>query len=297
MGSSVIAEVPRPSGIVCHDAGGANQILAMLRVEDSDGVMAYMEGPAKAMWEKSFPNRRLSNNVSELLANARTLITGTGWASNLEYSARRDARARGIYSIAVLDHWTNYLERFVREGDTVLPDEMWVVDEYASEIAGRVFPVTKIRQVPDLYAEEQVGMILPLSSDTPNELVYLLEPIRSDWKRGEEGEFQALRYFFEQLPQLGLPGNTVIRLRSHPSDSLGKYDRFLTSKGPPRVVMDNGNLAEALSRARWVVGCQTYAMTLALKAGRTVYCSLPPWAPACKLPHRGLIHIKDMSGT
>ena len=60
------------------------------------------------------------------------------------------------------------------------------------------------------------------------------------------------------------------------------------------MFIDKGSLSDALSRAKWVAGCQTYAMTLALKAGRIVFGTLPPWAPVCVLPHEGIIHLKDM---
>jgi hypothetical protein len=294
MGNSVLAEFHAPCAIACHDAGGANQILAMLNGACLDSVAAYMEGPARILWEKAFPEGRV-NDLSELFVNARTLITGTGWASDLEHLARKEAKARGIHSIAVLDHWTNYAERFARNGETVLPDELWVVDEYAWRLARGQFPSVIIKQMPDRYAEAEVRKIRSVQADAGNELVYLLEPIRSDWGRAELGEYQALRYFFKRLPRLRLPADTLIRLRPHPSDSPGKYDSFLEVAGPYEIVIDSGDLAKILSRSRWVVGCQTYAMVLALKAGKTVYCSLPPWAPACKLPHSGLVHIKDMA--
>ncbi|MDT9547576.1 MAG: hypothetical protein RI826_09610 [Chlorobium phaeovibrioides] len=294
MESFEIPKLSSPIGVVGHDTGGTNQILAILRHINDYSVLAYMEGPAKILWDAAFPCNCVVNNLSELLAKTSTLITGTGWGSNLEHVARIDAKKKGIYSIAVLDHWTNYEERFIRFGETVLPDELWVVDKYALKLAYNIFPSLKITLIPDFYADQQVKMIAPKA--TANELLYLLEPIRSDWGQDEPGEFQALRYFFERLPQLSLPAETVIRLRPHPSDSPGKYDLFLGEFYRQTILLDTDNLAHSLSRARWVVGCQTYAMTLALKINRTVYCSLPPWAPACKLPHDGLIHIKEFVG-
>jgi len=294
MENLVLAELPGPCAIACHDAGGANQILAMLNGACMDGIVAYMEGPARILWDKTFPVGRVKN-LSELWVSARTLVTGTGWASELEHLARKKAKARGIYSIAVLDHWTNYAERFARNGETVLPDELWVVDEYAWRLARDLFPSVTIKQVSDRYAEVEVCKIRAVQADAQNELVYLLEPIRSNWGRSEAGEYQALRYFLKSLPLLELPADTLIRLYPHPSDPPGKYDFFLGGVGPHEIVIDTGDLAETLSRCRWVVGCQTYAMTLALKTDKTVYCSLPPWAPACKLPHAGLVHIKDMA--
>ena len=285
----------KPVGIVCHDAGGANQIIAMLRGESLEQVVVYVEGPARSLWSLAFPQHPLTNSLEALLSRVSCMITGTGWASSLEHDARKGARRRGIHSIAVLDHWTNYTERFVRGQETVFPDELWVVDQYAEQLARRLFPGTAVRRQKDHYAEQQLEGIAPISVGTPNELLYLLEPARSDWGKHQPGEFQALAFFLSCVPKLGLPENTLIRLRPHPSDPVGKYDAFLGEAKGIHVTLDVGSLAEAISRSRWVAGCQTYAMTLALKAGRVVYGSLPAWAPPCALPHEDIIDLKGMT--
>jgi hypothetical protein len=284
-------EISSPLGVVCHDAGGTNQILAMLRKSGFREVCGYFEGPARELWRKVGAPCELVEDLPQLFSRVHTLITSTGWGSRLEHDARYEAQRRGIRSIAVLDHWVNYHERFVREGILVLPNEIWVVDKYALEIARQTFPGLPIVLKPDRYAEQEVERITPLCRVTCNELCYLLEPARSNWGRDEAGEFQALRYFLDRLPHLQLSVDTKICLKPHPSDASAKYDAFLGEWHGYRVVLDGGDLAGSLSRARWVAGCQTYALTLALRTGRTVYCSLPPWAPLCQLPHSGLIHL------
>lgn len=284
-------EITLPLGVVCHDAGGANQVLAMLGNSGFREVYGYFEGPARELCVKEGTPCELAEDLHQVLGRVRTLMTGTGWGSRLEHDARYEAKQRGIRTIAVLDHWVNYRQRFVREGYLVLPDEIWVVDKYALKIARQTFPELPIVLKPDFYAEQQVKCVMPLCQVSGNELSYLLEPARSNWGRDEAGEFQALRYFLDRLPQLKLPMDTKISLKPHPSDASGKYDAFLGEWHGYAVVLDGGDLTASLSRARWVAGCQTYALTLAMQAGRAVYCSLPPWAPPCQLPHSGLIHL------
>ena len=60
------------------------------------------------------------------------VITGTGWSSDLEHQARKLAFSRNIPSVAVLDHWVNYRERFKRNGTSQLPGELWVSDAEAA---------------------------------------------------------------------------------------------------------------------------------------------------------------------
>ncbi len=282
----------KPFGVVCHDAGGTNQIVAILQKFGWKPAWAAMVGPAASIWSESFPHFPLESDVF-WLNQAHAVIVGTSCRGQLEYDAIFKARQLGCYSIAVLDHWVNYTERFTRDHKVLLPDEIWVVDDYAEAKAKQLFPEVLVMRLGDYYSEREIGQIAPISVETPNILLYLLEPTRSDWGKGVPGEFQALTFFLEQLPNLGVPKGTEVHLRSHPSESFGKYVGYLNEFGdfPVRITADP--LVQALSNCRWAAGCQTYAMTIALRAGRVVFGSLPPWAPQCALPHRGIVQLRD----
>lgn len=283
-----------PVGLVCHDAGGANQIKAMIDNKFLNPQTVFFQGPADRLFQNCNINLLRSKNLSDMFDTVSTLITGTGWASDLEHQARLQAKTRNIQSIAVLDHWTNYQERFIRYGELILPDEIWVVDEHAYAKAKMEFPKTKLKQVPDFYSQQQINQIRSLPSKSSLELLYLLEPIRSDWGRGVPGEFQALDFLIEKLPQLGIPLGTRIRLKPHPSDPIGKYDAFLGLKNGYSITLDTDDLAHSIAGAKWVAGCNTFALTLALAAEKKVFCSLPPWAPPCVLPQEGIVHLNKI---
>ena len=283
-----------PFGICCHDAGGAAQVASMIR---SMGLMpewAILEGPAISVFE------RICGTIPPLIetqtmSGVRTLLTGTGWASSLEHTARQEALKKGIYCVAVLDHWVNYGKRFERDGKVVLPDEIWVVDQFAEELANATFSDVKVYLKPDCYAEFEIPKISPIQASTPNTLLYLLEPVRSKWGREVDGEFQALEYFFQRIGFLGLPEDLQVSLRLHPSESGKKYDWIRKQVKGIEVESCEKALSESIGGARWVAGVQTYAMTLALKAGRRVFSSLPPWGPDKVLPHSGIEYLREIS--
>ena len=292
----MIIDLPAPVAVVCHDAGAANQIVSWLRADDDlNRIRPYMAGPAQKIWREAFAGQALMSSMPEALSGAASLLSGTGWASDLEHEARCAAHRSGMRSAAMVDHWVNYEGRFVRGRSKRLPDEIWVVDDYAFSIAARTFSGCEVRLKEDAYARQMVAGVRPLAEVRGNRLLYLLEPMRNDWGRQEPGEFQALDYLLARLPELELPKDTVITLRPHPSDPPGKYERYTQGLHAHRVELDQGSLADTLSGARWVAGCESFALTLALRAGRTVFCSLPPWAPACRLPHADLIKIADLN--
>lgn len=288
----MVPDFPLRTAVVCHDAGAANIVIASLLETGRDNWQAYMQGPAEKLWKAFSPGVVLCDSLDKALDGSELLVTGTGWASDIEHDARRAAQSLGVKSVAVIDHWVNYAERFVRHGERVWPDEFWVTDEYALEIALRTFPGKSVLQVPNYYVEKQLRDIARVEKTGEPELLYVLEPMRADWGRRIPGEFQALDYFIGRLPELGLPAETVINLRPHPSDPQGKYNHWIGLHSEMKIKLDTSlSIAESLGRATWVAGCESFALVLALMADRKVYCTLPPWAPLCRLPHRGLIQL------
>lgn len=291
-------QLPADAAVVCHDAGAANVIIAGLRRYTLPGLRLCMQGPAATAWQLSSGKPSSCVSLEETLEGASMLLSGTGWASDLEHRARELARRRGVHSVALLDHWVNYPQRFVRDGTVVMPDEIWVSDEDALRLAHQCFDGTPLRLVENWYFQEQVAQLAPPMINAPPELLYLAEPVRSDWGRDKPGEFQALDYFADRLSFLGLPANLRIRLRPHPSDPASKYDSWISTHPELTIELDqSSSMAEALTGARWVAGCESYGLVLALAAGRIVYSTLPPWAPACRLPQAGLIRLAALERT
>ena len=288
--------MPQPIAVVCHDAGAANIILAAMRADTTDRYLPVMQGPAEKLWQVAGRQGGSLMPLDAALAQAGSVLSGTGWASCLEHDARREARRMGLPTAAVIDHWVNYAARFERDGEVILPDEFWVTDIEALRIASSTFEGARIRLMPNLYLQEQVRQIGQPSPLHAGNILYVLEPIRAKWSGGDQpGEFEALDYFIARLEHFGQPKSLRIRLRPHPSDAQGKYDAWLARQSGLNVALDDaGSLAQAIGQSEWVAGCETMALVVALAAGRKVVCTLPPEAPPCRLPHSGLLHLRRL---
>lgn len=296
---------PGRCGIVAHDAGAANQILHWIVAGDlSDiDIALSLHGPAKVIADRLGLLSAMANieDPEALIQNVDWIISGTGWATEIEKYAMSSARQRGIPVLAVLDHWVNYRPRFNYLADG-LPDvdELWVVDEEAQVLAAAEFPGSTVRTMPGRYLQAQVEDIsLP---ETSGKVLFLMEPVREQWGAAQpdktvsckSGEFLAFDFFLGALQTSGVEVSEIV-IRPHPSDPPGKYD-FLANAGDSNIkVRADDSLAQAISVATFVVGLNSYAMVVALAAGRKVYCALPPEAPACVLPHAGITDLRQES--
>jgi len=280
-----------PFAVVCHDAGAANLILPWIAADRSVRLLPAMAGPAESLWRARFP-AIATLPVREAVSQASAVLTGTGWASDLEHLARRMARSLRLPTVAVIDHWVNYRERFRRDGEEVLPDEIWVTDDHALAIAREEFGGIPVRLKPNLYLEEQLASAPPLD-EADQDVLFVGEPVRADWGRGTSGEVQAFDHFMTHRTELGIPPRASIRVRRHPADPPEKYVALIGRH--PGVRLDRSrDFASALAGVRWVVGLESYALVVALRAGRIAISALPPWAPPCRLPHREIIRLTTL---
>lgn len=296
----------RPA-IVAHDAGAAQHLLAWM----ASGHLPYSEqrlclaGPAAQLYQQQWGTAAPSHSIEQVLHQASVLVSGSGWASDLEHQARVWARQQGIASIAVLDHWVNYAQRFYARRDlqtqVCWPDYIWVVDDYAQALAQQHCPGIDVQLQPNQFLAQQCQQIAQYAAqDTPakpgcSTVLFVMEPIRQRWGKSDEpGEFQALAFLLQHLRHLPLQPSVRIVIKPHPSDPAGKYQRWQCQQPNLRIDVDeHSRLAQLIAWADTVVGCHTYAMVVALAAGKYVVSALPPQAPSSCLPHTAIHHLRD----
>lgn len=289
---------PAETAVVMHDAGAANLILGWIDAGLIPNTRVFAAGPAARLWHDTV-RPALAQSPDAALDGAAALVSGTGWQSDIEHQARKRAADAAIPSFAVLDHWVNYHDRFTRQGETLLPDELIVADMDALELARVQFPGISVHQLPNLYLENTLAEIAAAErrlDHEPHGLLLVLEPARDDWGRRQDGCFQALDHLISNWDRIGLPADLPLRLRPHPSDPEGHYDRWMADNADLHPTLSRGTgLASDLAAASHVAGLNSFALTIALAAGRTTLSILPPWAPPCVLPHKGIQHLRNIS--
>ena len=115
--------------VVSHDAGGA-EILSSYVKREKPNVVFALAGPAERIFKRKLGQIENKPLIDAINA-ADVLLCGTSLPSAHERNAIRIAKEMKLHSIAFLDHWINYPDRFKEGAKLLLPDEIWTVDERA----------------------------------------------------------------------------------------------------------------------------------------------------------------------
>ncbi len=287
-------------GVVAHDAGGAEIISSHIRRQGLECVYA-LEGAAQAVFARKLGDIARVE-LGQLVASCDWLLCGTSFLSDLEWRAIGLARQAGKRSVAMLDHWVNYRQRFLRHGSWHFPDEVWVGDALAARLAEQHLPETKTSLVPNAYFEDIRQQLAAIAAPVRRaaagiSVLYVCEPLREDglalyndplyWGYSEE---DALRCFLSNIGRLGERIDRVV-VRAHPQESPDKYRWAVDEFDLPIVTGENRTLLEQIVASDVVAGCATMAMVVALLAGKRVVSCIPPGGKTIRLPHP---EIEDM---
>lgn len=286
--------------LVAHDAGVA-QILSSW-VNHNMGQYDFrfsLQGPAVEIFESKL-GKIESRTLEELLNVSGDLIVGTSWQNNSGLRALQEFRSRGMSKrIAILDHWVNYRSRFLLRGNIILPDEIWVLDEYAFLLASSEFQEVPIKRIENYYLNEILLDVLskkksaPRGPNAPINLLFLGENLSGNpFNYGNLGydELVSFDYFLKKIDYFGSKHEIVLTIRPHPTESENKYVDMLNMrvKGCFRYKISHQSLTEDLAESDYVIGISSYALFVSASAGIRTFCAIPSLSTSCPVPHKSI---------
>lgn len=261
---------------VCsYDAGGGN-VLAHLIHGLGLKPTFIIDGPSLGVYTGLFPDL-LSLNSKTLKSETDLLISSTGWQSVHEFKIMKTALLSGIPVIAVLDHWVNYVERFERFGETIMPTYFLAFDDASEDKIVNEFQDANVLRAQNVYLArilQEIKNLERLNTSNFYDFVFIGEPLLQVNKSQSWTEFDAIQLFFETLRFLGL-SNSRIAIKPHPSENSLKYSQCIPDDFNNVSLESNTELAGLLAKSRTVVGCHSMALYIGELSGKKVYTALP----------------------
>lgn len=282
--------------VVACDGGGAEIVSAYVKeYKDKYNFICYAYGPAKIIFKrkKIFFRSSLEDviSINKIIAknkNVNLVIAGTSGSSMVEINFIKIAKEYNIKTVSYLDHWVNYKERFSYPKNgwkNCLPDEIWVGDALAFNLAKKIFPDVKIKFVENQYFKQMVFDYKKLkkSNQSKTTILFISEPVNggnvnfniklSD-KYSLINECDVLNRLILSLLKNRKYNKLIIRL--HPSDDKNKYNYLLLKYLDKfNIRISKNKLVNDLRSASLVVGMESTALVVAYLCGKKVISVLP----------------------
>lgn len=275
--------------VVSHDAGSSEILCALIR-EYFDlyswHIFAIAQSPMGRLCERyNLPFIPIEDPQQQLQSiNPDILFFGTGWQEKVERPYVRFCKEHTIPTVAFLDHWSNYRERFG------FPDEGWeenlgdftaVTDQKAHFLA-ESFALPNPVGLINFYLRDTIAQARQKEMYPNNNLLFLSEPtdavaLRTYGDKNYWGftQYSALEDILKNFEQFGCAGLTI---RLHPSDNGSGYKKILKAYPHIRVQINDAavcELSDQLLCAKMVVGFDTMALYIAALLERPVLSYLP----------------------
>lgn len=293
--------------IVSYCAGGAEIVSSWVQHNPQYQYQFILGGPARSIFERKLPSLKTEpiDKLSKIITSSDFVLTSTG-TTDFEKKAIQLCKINNIKVISFLDYWSRYRERFKLQNEFVYPDEIWVGDSYALQLAKDELPINSIKLIENPYIldllKEKNKFKIKNRNQSEMHILYLCQPFNEDFnsKNGEtvqQTDTAAMEYFFQCLktnPNIR-PGMLNIRIRLHPTEKIGKYDSIANLYKNDFAINSNPDhsLVEDCVWSDWVVGVHTMGLVVALTLGSKAFHCIPEgWKP-CVLPYREIKNFKD----
>lgn len=275
--------------VVSHDAG-SSQLLCALIVQHPNSVTWYIfahpKSPMALICEhNSLPYQPIRDAVQQLDAlKPDALFFGTGWQEKVERPYVTYCKNHAIPTVAFLDHWSSYRERFgyPQEGwEENCGDFTCISDKKALELS-TMLNLPSPLALPNFYLQKLINDIKTDPISPTQNLLFLSEPTDAVAKEthGDANywgftQYTALEEILKNFDKFGCTGITI---RLHPSEISSGFKKILQKYPHIRVQINDAKtfaLTNQLLGAKIILGFDTMALYTAALIGKPVLSYLP----------------------
>jgi hypothetical protein len=275
--------------VVAHDAGCSELLCALISQHRDDAtwhIFAHPQSPMALICKRNdlvfTPIEDAAEQLNTL--NPDALLFGTGWQERVERPYVIFCKEHNIPTIAFLDHWSSYRERFG------YPNKNWeencgdftaVHDEKALQLAAH-FNLPSPIALPNLYLQKLIHDARSRDITPTQNLLFLSEPTDAVAKStyGDENywgftQYTALEDILKNFDKFGCSGLTI---RLHPSETSSGFKKILKKYPHVRVQINDAktfSLTDQLLGVKVILGFDTMALYTGALMRKIVLSYLP----------------------
>ena len=275
--------------VVSHDAGASELLCALILHHRHDVqwyVFALPNSPMEILCTRYNLDVIPINNAALQLQplNLDALFFGTGWQERVEQPFVRYCKQHAIPTVAFIDHWSNYKERFS------YPNENWrdncgdftaVFDTKALELA-TTLALPRPLPLPNYYLQDLIASVTKKTLTPTQNLLFLSEPtdavaLRTYGNKNYWGftQYSALEDILNHFDRFECAGLTI---RLHPSETGEGFKKIIKKYPHIRIQINDAktfDLIAQLQSAKIIIGFDTMALYTAAFMGKKILSYLP----------------------
>ena len=269
--------------LVSHDVGGA-ELLSCWAKHKKKKFLYCIKGPALKVYKKNIKGFK-NSSARDIKKKITKIITSTSKISDHEINFLKYGINKKIKTISIIDHWIDYKVRFIKNKKKTLPNEIWVTDKFAYNIAKKTFNL-KVVKKKNYYIESIVKDYNKKKNLFKNKFVLYLSG------RGNLVLEKKRILYFLKFKRIFEQKKLKILIKLHPSENKKKYN-WLKKTFPRDIILDSkSSLKDLLLKSKYVIGCNSMAMVAGIFLGKKVFDALPPNDEKNKLPFRQIKKLK-----
>jgi glycosyltransferase involved in cell wall biosynthesis len=277
--------------VACKDPGAANLIFYLLKYMQPKQVNYYTKNPSSNLFKRNKSKRYSKKTIKDLFRNMDIFICGTG-TTDFEKKALIESKKNKIFSFSVIDHYTNYRERFLYKKKYFFPNVILTTSKEAFKKAKTVFPKKKISLIKNYFLFDFQKRIESQKDKKKKYIVYISEPYSN---LNLDYEFKSLIYLLKNYDKMKFKSNKII-IKLHPRDKKNKYNQIINVYKKKLKISLNSDIdnVKLLSQAEAIVGLCSYLLEVSSKVGlKTFSCILPYQNQIKRLNQKNIYNLPD----
>ncbi len=285
-------------GIICKDLGSAIQIYHYIKKLNKKIFLLFLEGPAKNFYKRNKTKKFIFlDNIDEIIMHSEYVISGTG-TSHFEKKNMLKVLRSEVKVKAVIDHITNYEDRFKLKEIKIIPNEIIIFDEVVFNFIKRLkisnYNKIKVTKLPNYYLKSIIKKTLFIKRKK-NYYLFIGEPFKrfnNKFSIDENGAKLVSRKFNKSKDS-----NIKLFIRLHPKQNLSDYKNYklIIKKYCPKlnVILDKkDDLFSSIKQSKCVFGLTSYALLISVRLKSETFHCLNANSKIKPLPDKRIKNLK-----
>jgi len=263
---------------IISDPGSANIILSIIKKFKLKRINFFFTNHNIKKYFTNFKNKFLEINSLKTLIKKNYFdlgVIGTGYPPKYIHLANYLKNYK-IFTVAILDHWLNFLERFKKNKSLFKPDIILMTHKINYRL-DNFFKDIKIFNVKNYYLEEQIREIKKIKK-VKYDCCYINDPASYivNAKLRKKLIVDSVKCFISFIKNRRI---TKVLIRPHPKDDLFRFKNMIKKIVKYKKEFDESNLVISKSKniskdigsSDSIFGMKSFGLFIALKAKKNVY--------------------------